>query len=109
MASIAMCDWPASSLTGAPTSANDPVSAQASMIRVSRGSSTEIAGASSSYPVSESSGNTTTRAFAERTAAACDFAFVATSYDTHNGWATAMTSASRTLNTALECQQYGPR
>src|SRR5258708_5833331 len=64
-----MCDRPASPGTGAPTSATDPVSAHASTMGIRRGSWTVIAGASSSYPVSESSGKTTTRAPALRTAA----------------------------------------
>jgi hypothetical protein len=79
----------------APTSANDPASAQASRMGANRRSSTVIAGASSSYPVRESSGKTTTRAPAERTVAACITAFAATSQGTHSGWATATINGSR--------------
>src|SRR2546423_27730 len=50
--------------TGAPTSASDPVSAQADTIGARRGSPTSTTGAETSYPVSDSSGNTTTRASA---------------------------------------------
>ena len=84
-ASTAMCGRPASPGTGAPASATDPVSAHASASGHSRGSWAVSAGASSSYPVSESSGKTTTRAAAARTAAACATAFWPTSYGTHSG------------------------
>ena len=63
-----MCGRPASPGTGAPASATDPASAHASASGTSRGSRAESAGASSSYPVSESSGKTTTRAAAAGTA-----------------------------------------
>ncbi len=78
-ASIAMCERPSSPRTGAPASATDPVSAQASIIGASRGSSAVIAGASSSYPVKESSGKTTTLAPAARIVSACVIAFTETS------------------------------
>src|SRR5687768_2230801 len=81
--------------TGAPTSAIEPVFAHASTTGASRGSVGAIAGASSSYPVSDSSGKTTTRALARRTTSAWIAAFAATSYDAHGGWATASVSGSR--------------
>src|SRR5436309_1956207 len=59
--------------------ASDPVSAHAATRGDSRGSSTVIAGASSSYPVRESSGKATTRVPAARTIAACVTAFTPTS------------------------------
>ena len=80
-----MCGRPASPGTGAPASATDPVSAHASARGHSRGSAAVRADAPSSYPVSESSGNTTTRDAAARTAAACATAFWVTSYGTHSG------------------------
>ena len=95
IASIAMCDFPASPSTGAPTSANEPIPAQASTMGARFGSSTPIAGASSSYPVKKSSGKTTTRVRARQTVAAAVNALAATSYDTHGGWATATVSGSR--------------
>jgi hypothetical protein len=48
--------------------------------------------------VSESSGNATTRAPADETAAAWAAAFAATSYGTHGGWAAATVSGSATKN-----------
>src|SRR5262249_17997026 len=73
----------------------DPVWAHASTRGASRGSSAAIAGASSSYPVRESSGKTTTRVPAARTVAAWVTAFTPTSKGTHSGWATAMVNGSR--------------
>ena len=92
-----MCDRRASPDTGAPTSASAPMSAHASTTGARCGSSSATTSASSSYPVSDSSGKTTTRVPAERTAAACANALPATSYETHGGWATAMVRGSRTV------------
>src|SRR6266542_4307604 len=94
-ASIAMCNRPDPPSTGAPTSASVPDAAQASTIGANRESSTATVGASSSYPVRDSSGKTTTRAPAARMVAACVNAFVATSHGKQGGWATAMASGSR--------------
>lgn len=81
--------------TGAPTSASVPSSAHARTSGVNRLSSTGTAGPSHSYPVSDSSGKTTTRARAARTASACARAFCATSRGTHGGCATASRSGVR--------------
>lgn len=64
--------------TGAPARASAPASPHASTNGANRVSSTDTTGASNSYPVSDSSGKTTTREFAARTAAACARAFAAT-------------------------------
>jgi hypothetical protein len=51
-------------------------------------------------------GKDTTRAPAARTAAACTAAFVAMSWGTHSGWATAMTSGRR-VRTLTELGHHG--
>src|SRR5690242_10928245 len=83
--------------TGDPTSATEPVSAHAATSGRSRGSSGATGGASSSYPVSDSSGKTTTRAPAARIAAAWASALAATSYGWHAGCATATVRGERPL------------
>jgi hypothetical protein len=77
-ASIAMKTRPSGPATGAPASASAPVAAQAPTSGASRSSPRLTGEASSSYPVSDSSGKTTSRAPAARTAVACAAAFAAT-------------------------------
>ncbi|WSX25815.1 hypothetical protein OG520_00950 [Streptomyces sp. NBC_00984] len=76
--------------TGAPTRASDLVTAHAATIGASHSSSGKTSLASSSYPVSDISKNTTTRAPSARTAPAWVTSLDNTSCATHLGCATAM-------------------
>jgi hypothetical protein len=93
-------------VAGPPTRASVSVSAHAATIGASRSSSGETGAASSSYPVNDISGKTTTRAFAARTAFAWATALAVTSYATHRGCATAMLNRCSTLARLLEPQDH---
>ena len=84
-ASTAMCGRPAPPGTGAPGQRHRPRLGARLGQRAQPRVPAVRAGAPSSYPVSESSGKTTTRDAAARTAAACAIAFWVTSYGTHSG------------------------
>ncbi len=78
------------SWTTAPTRAIESVAVQASTTGVSAGSSHETGSASSSYPIRESSGKTTTRARAAWMVSAWTWALPATFRGTQAGWTAAI-------------------